>query len=249
MSNVSRALGRAAALAGAAGAVLLLLAGPAAAHVTVHPSAAPQGAADQAFAFRVPDEEADAGTVKVELFLPADHPIPSVTLAAVPGWTDQIETAKLAAPIHTDDGDVSEAVTKVTWTGGTITPGHYQDFPVVLGALPTGLDQLTFKVLQTYSDGTVVRWIDQSQPGQAEPEHPAPVLQLTAAGQAPSRSAPRPPRPPRPAPGAAATRWPGVGGWPGRCWALSRSSASSRPHCVAGAAPWARSPRPRRSSR
>ena len=37
-----------------------------------------------------------------------------------------------------------------------------------------------FKALQTYSDGDVVRWIDEPTAG-AEPEHPTPVLTLTAA--------------------------------------------------------------------
>lgn len=37
---------------------------------------------------------------------------------------------------------------------------------------------MTFKALQTYSDGEVVRWIETSEPGQAEPAKPAPVLHL-----------------------------------------------------------------------
>ena len=37
-----------------------------------------------------------------------------------------------------------------------------------------------FKALQTYSNGDIVRWIDLQQPGQSEPEHPAPVLLLTS---------------------------------------------------------------------
>ena len=41
--------------------------------------------------------------------------------------------------------------------------------------------------MQTYSDGTIVRWIEAEAGGQ-EPEHPAPVLTLTAAGGAESPS-------------------------------------------------------------
>ncbi|CAM5658529.1 Membrane protein OS=Kitasatospora aureofaciens OX=1894 GN=GCM10010502_69840 PE=4 SV=1 [Kitasatospora aureofaciens] len=67
------------------------------------------------------------------------------------------------------------------WTGGQITPGHFQDFTVDLGALPDGTDKVVFKALQTYSDGTVVRWIEEPQDGQPEPKNPAPVLKLTAA--------------------------------------------------------------------
>ena len=35
---------------------------------------------------------------------------------------------------------------------------------------------MVFKALQTYSDGNVVRWIEEPVDGGEEPEHPAPVL-------------------------------------------------------------------------
>jgi hypothetical protein len=37
---------------------------------------------------------------------------------------------------------------------------------------------MVFKTLQHYSDGEVVRWIQEPQPNAAEPERPAPVLKL-----------------------------------------------------------------------
>ncbi|GAA2240025.1 MULTISPECIES: YcnI family copper-binding membrane protein [Kitasatospora] len=168
-------------------AVVLLIAGPASAHVTVQPSSVAKDATDQTFAFRVPNEQENASTVKVEIDFPTDHPIPSAMVAAVPGWTDQIQTTKLATPIHTDDGDITDVVSQIVWTGGQIAPGHFQDFTVDFGALPDGTDKVVFKALQTYSDGNVVRWIEEAKDGQKEPEHPAPVLKLTAAaGNAPS---------------------------------------------------------------
>jgi uncharacterized protein YcnI len=178
MSSRARLSRRTAAIGVLACAMVVAVAGPALAHVTVQPDTAQAGAADQVFAFRVPNEEDKAGTVKVQVFFPADHPVASVLAAQVPGWTDQIQTTKLTTPIHTDDGDVTEVVSSITWTGGAINPGHYQDFTVDLGQLPTGTDQLVFKALQTYSNGDVVRWIDLQQPGQPEPDHPAPVLHL-----------------------------------------------------------------------
>ncbi|GAA1936635.1 YcnI family protein [Kitasatospora viridis] len=174
----------------AAGAAVLLTALPAAAHVTVQPGSVPANATDQTFAFRVPNEQDNANTVKVEVDFPTDHPIPSALVAPVPGWTDQIQTTKLTTPIHTDDGDITDVVSQIVWTGGQIAPGHYQDFTVDFGALPDGTDQVVFKALQTYSDGTVVRWIDVPKDGQPEPEHPAPVLKLTAASDASASAAP-----------------------------------------------------------
>jgi hypothetical protein len=37
-------------------------------------------------------------------------------------------------------------------------------------------------VLQTYSNGEIVRWIDPNAPGSAEPEHPMAVLTLVPGG-------------------------------------------------------------------
>nr|WP_042454198.1 YcnI family protein [Streptacidiphilus jiangxiensis] len=166
----------------AAGGVLLL-AGPASAHVTVQPDAATAGAADQVFAFRVPNESDTASTVKVDVFFPPTHPIASALVGAVPGWTSEVKTTKLATPIQTDDGPVTDAVSEIVWTGGKIAPGQYQDFTVDFGQLPKDTKQLVFKTLQTYSDGSVVRWIDApATSGGTEPQHPAPTLNLTAAG-------------------------------------------------------------------
>jgi hypothetical protein len=57
---------------------------------------------------------------------------------------------------------------------------------VLAQQLPKDVDQVVFKVLQTYSNADVVRWIDPVQPGQPAPDHPTPILQLTAAAPAAS---------------------------------------------------------------
>ena len=52
---------------------------------------------------------------------------------------------------------------------------------VSVGPLPQA-DSMTFKVIQSYSDGSQVAWIEVPAPGSsAEPEHPAPVLKLSPA--------------------------------------------------------------------
>ncbi|MER7850372.1 YcnI family protein [Kitasatospora sp. NPDC096077] len=172
---------RLAAASAVAAATVVAAATTASAHVIVDPSSVPKNTTDQTFAFRVPNEDDNNSTVKVEIDFPTDHPVPSALVAPVPGWTDKITTTKLATPIHTDDGDVTDVVSQIVWTGGQIAPGHYQDFTVEFGALPEGTDKVVFKALQTYSDGNVVRWIEEPQAGQPEPKNPAPVLTLTAA--------------------------------------------------------------------
>jgi uncharacterized protein len=178
-------LRRIAALGAVTGAAVLAAAVPASAHVTVEPGSAEKGGYSTV-ALNVPNEQESADTVKVELYLPTDHPIASVATQPVPGWTVQVTRAKLKTPLKTDDGVVSEAVTKIVWTGGKIAPGQFQQFPLSLGPLPDDEDQLLLKTVQTYGNKDVVRWIEPQQKGQAEPENPAPALTLTSAPAADS---------------------------------------------------------------
>jgi uncharacterized protein YcnI/predicted anti-sigma-YlaC factor YlaD len=153
---------------------LLAVTGSAAAHVTAQPNTATQGGYTK-IAFRVPNEEDKASTTKLEVTFPADHPVASVETKSVPGWTVQVDKAKPAKPLKSDDGDVAEVVSKITWTGGKITPEEFEEFEVSLGPLPTDTDSLVFKAVQTYDNGDVVRWIDTG----AEAEHPAPTVKLS----------------------------------------------------------------------
>ncbi|MFI7609156.1 YcnI family protein [Micromonospora sp. NPDC049366] len=157
-------------------------AAPASAHVSVNPKEATQGGYTRV-AFRVPNESDSASTTKVEVVLPENAPVGSVSTQPVPGWTVAVEKRKVDPPIEVHGSQLTEAVSKLTWTAtgdAAIKPGQFQEFPVSLGPLPK-VDAMVFKSLQTYSDGNVVRWIDEPAAGGQEPEHPAPVLALTAA--------------------------------------------------------------------
>ncbi|MEW2303087.1 YcnI family protein [Streptomyces sp. NPDC006655] len=190
MSTTRAALRRAATVTALTAASVLAAAGAAAAHVTVHPESYAKGATDGVLTFRVPNEEDTAATTKVEVVLPTDHPVLGVLVTPQAGWTAKVTTTKLKNPVKTDDGTITEAASEITWTGGKIGPGQYQDFDVAFGQLPEDTDQLTFKTLQTYSDGKVVRWIEVPQSGDDEPENPAPTLKLTAADGTASSAAP-----------------------------------------------------------
>jgi uncharacterized protein YcnI len=162
----------------------LALPGAASAHVTVSAGGdAVQGGYTRV-AFRVPTESDTASTTKVDVYLPEDQPIASVSTMPVPGWTVAVQTKKLSTPIKTDDGEITQAVSQITWTAAAnaaTKPGEFQEFPVSLGPLPK-TDKLVFKTLQTYSDGNVVRWIELPAADGTEPDHPAPTLALKPAG-------------------------------------------------------------------
>ena len=169
---------RRALVAVAAVAVVLAVAAPAGAHVTIEPSQAPKGS-DAVLAFTVPNELENADTVRVEIAFPTDHPIADASVEPLAGWTATVQHAKAPKPIKTDNGEVTDMVQSVVWSGGAIKPGEFQQFKVSVG-LPSDADSLEFKALQTYSNGQVVRWIEDSPPNGPEPENPAPVLNLTS---------------------------------------------------------------------
>ena len=182
-------------VAAVVGGLTLALAAPASAHVTVNPSTATPGSYSKV-TFRVPTESDTLSTTKLEVNLPTDQPIASVSTKPIPGWTVTTAKTKLTTPIKSDDGEITEAVTKITWTADSssaIKPGQFQEFDVSLGPLPES-GQLIFKALQTYSDGSIVRWIDEPTTDGTEPEHPAPVLELAAA-TAPATAADSTPEP------------------------------------------------------
>ncbi|MCX4692123.1 YcnI family protein [Streptomyces sp. NBC_01408] len=163
----------------AAGTVLLL-SGPAFAHVSVQPGEATKGGY-ATINFKVPNERDNASTTQLEVNFPIDQPLTSVMPQDVPGWTVTVEKSKLDKPLTVHGKQINEAVTKVTWSGGKIEPGKFQQFPLSVGKLPETADQMVFKSLQTYDNGEVVRWIEEAKDGAEEPQNPAPVLKLTAA--------------------------------------------------------------------
>jgi periplasmic copper chaperone A len=172
---------RTVALASIAAAVTTLtLAAPAFAHVNVSAPGATRGGSDQEITFRVPVEQS-VNTVGLKVALPTDTPVASVQVQAMPGWTHTEKTITLTTPIHTDDGDITEAVSEIDWTaqpGQGLKPGEFGLFTILAGQMPEATT-LTFKAIQTYADGSSVAWIETAAPGSsAAPEHPAPVLTL-----------------------------------------------------------------------
>ncbi|WP_405924782.1 YcnI family protein [Streptomyces sp. NBC_00035] len=166
-----------------AASAVLVLSGPAFAHVSVQPEGEAAKGGYATVGFKVPNERDDASTTKLEINFPTDHPLASVMPQPVDGWTAKVTKSKLDKPLELHGETISEAVTKVTWTatGKGIEPGYFQKFPLSIGALPEDADELVFKAIQTYSNKDVVRWIEEQKEGEEEPENPAPVLALSAA--------------------------------------------------------------------
>jgi uncharacterized protein YcnI len=156
----------------------LLAPAAARAHVSIHPNEVPLGS----FAtldIRVPNEMESANTVKLAVQVPPGFL--DVSTEYMPGWSVEVKTAKLAKPIQTEDGEVTEQVKEIVWTGdgkqGKIPPGQFVAFPISTEIPGKAGEELSFKTLQYYDNGEVVRWI-----GGPSSEEPAPQIDVTAEG-------------------------------------------------------------------
>jgi periplasmic copper chaperone A len=163
-------------------AAALAGAGAASAHVGVSSTDAAAGGFGK-LTFRVPNESDTASTVALRISIPEESAMASLRAQPVPGWTVGTTTSDLATPLESHGEQVTSYVSVVEFRavdGGGIRPGEFQEFALSGGPFPEA-DQLSFPTVQTYSDGTESAWIEPTVEGQAEPEHPAPVLPLTEA--------------------------------------------------------------------
>jgi periplasmic copper chaperone A len=156
-------------LATLAGALLFPQA--AAAHVTLNPREWEAGGFAR-FAVRVPNERPNADTTEVTVQFPEG--VISASFQPIPGWKRTVEMATLDEPVEVFGEQVTEKIASVTWSGGRIAPGEFQEFGVSFQVPETPGESLIFPSLQTYSNGEVVRWVDPDP----EAETPAPQVEV-----------------------------------------------------------------------
>ena len=136
----------------------LVFVGSSFAHANVSPAVVLAKNA-QVFALAVPTEKENAFTTQVELTPPSGFSIDSFAPAA--GWKRQEQT--------TGTGEET-VVQKVTWTGGKVPTGEDAFFQFL--ASTDAAKTYSFKVRQTYSDGSVVDWS-----GPESSDTPAPSIE------------------------------------------------------------------------
>jgi hypothetical protein len=148
-------------------AAALVAGSPASAHVEVAADNPKAGATNVTLTFTGEAESATAGIAAERVVLPAGMSPSGVSLVKAPkGWT-----FKAGADGFTVGGTPLAKGTDAKWS-------------VKVTSLPTDRSSLAFKVLETYGDGEIQRWIDLRDAGQPEPEHPAPVLTVKGATSA-----------------------------------------------------------------
>jgi uncharacterized protein YcnI len=149
---------RAGACLGAALAALVFTAS-AWAHAEVSPAVA-LTKHGQLFTLAVPTEKENATTTRIDLTPPSGFAIDSFVPA--PGWTRKVQS--------TGSGEETQ-IHSVTWSGGNVPSEEDSVFQFLASA--DSAKTYTFKVRQTYSDGSVVDWS-----GPESSDTPAPQVEL-----------------------------------------------------------------------
>lgn len=147
---------------GAAVMSLFLFASMASAHVTVQPKQTTQGAYE-VFTVRVPSEKENVSTTSVKVKVPDGVAVSRVE--PKPGWKYELEQAA-----------DTKAITSITWTaeGSGLAQTEFTDFRMS-GKVADDATQLQWKAYQTYSDKSVVEWVE-AEGG----DHPASVTTVAA---------------------------------------------------------------------
>jgi periplasmic copper chaperone A len=164
------------------GLLTALVAAPAAAHVTVDPSSTAAGAY-ALLDVRVPHGCDGEATAKVEVRIPDG--VVSVKPEQVPGWAVSTEIGEYDEPIELHGSPVTEGVRVVAWTaeaGQELPDDLYRDFGLSVRLPDAEGETLVFPAVQTCVDGNEAAWIETSDDPDAELDHPAPTVTLTAGG-------------------------------------------------------------------
>jgi uncharacterized protein YcnI len=174
----------------AALAISTVVAASASAHVSVSSQDAGPGGYGK-ITFRVPNESDTASTVVLRIQVPREAAMTSLRTQTLPGWTVTRTRVDLEEPLEFQGEEITSYVSVLEYradAGTGIAPGEFQEFALSGGPFPEA-DQLTFPAVQVYSDGSETAWIEPTVDGQAEPEHPAPVLTLASDASAGDGSA------------------------------------------------------------
>lgn len=150
------------------------------AHVTLEQQSATASTTYKAV-FRVGHGCEGSPTTAVTVFLPEGFvgfkPMPKA------GWQLDVKTEKLAQPYESHGKPVTERVASVSWRGGRLLDGEYDEF-VMRGSLPATPGKRWIRVLQQCEKGQN-DWAEVPVEGKPRPAFPPAALDIQpAAGHA-----------------------------------------------------------------
>jgi periplasmic copper chaperone A len=179
MRKTVRALGA----LGAATGGMLLMAGPASAHISPTPSEVPADGFT-AVSLTVGHGCDDSPTKQLTIEVPSQ--LNEISPQVQPGWDIEVKTEDLAEPIDDGEGgEITERASQVVYTAqrGNELPPHFRDvFTLGFKAPDAEGEYLFFKTVQTCVEGETP-WIEEYTGEGEEPEHPSPAVLIGPAGE------------------------------------------------------------------
>lgn len=155
------------------------------AHVVLDYQVAPAGSSYRA-TFKVGHGCGSSPTREISVAIPAGvrgaKPMPK------PGWSLDVQSARLAQPYTSHGRTVTEDVVKITWTARTrddmLPASHYDEF-VLVGQMPERAGTLYWPVVQLCEEGRH-DWTEVPRPGQrpSDLKSPAATLEILPGGGA-----------------------------------------------------------------
>ena len=151
------------------------------AHVTLETAKAPAGSYYKAV-FRV--GHGCEGSPTRQLIVDIPPGVQGAKPMAKPGWRIEIDRAALAEPTTSHGRAVTEEVSQIRFTGGSLPDAHYDEFAISV-KLPDDAGPLYWKVSQVCEQGRI-DWVETPQPGQSlhDLKTPAPLLDVVQAEHA-----------------------------------------------------------------
>jgi len=145
--------------------------------VSAHPLlAAPKAEAGSFYKAAIGITHGCSGSATREVIVMIPPGVEGAKPMVKPGWSVDVERGKLAQPRVSHGRTVTEDVTKIRWSGGTLASAHYDEF-VVVATLPREAGPLYWAVSQVCEQGRA-DWAEIPAPGQTAGELKSPALRL-----------------------------------------------------------------------
>ena len=146
--------------AAVASAAVLAMAAPASAHTEAEARSGASGITDVTLTITHGCDGKPTDAMRVQL--PAGSR--SVTAQNPDGWTSTVTG------------------TEIDWSGPGLSPDQHHEFSFSIGLTGAAGSTVTFPTIQKCPDGAEIAWIQETVPGQAEPEHPTPAIVIPVGG-------------------------------------------------------------------
>lgn len=153
---------------------------PALAHVGLEPSEVP-GGSGATLSFRIGHGCDGDATDSVSILMPVG--VAAVSPFPKPGWDLEIENGTLPEPITSGGQQITEGVTRVTWSGGSLLDGQTDVFEIRASVFGDDGGRVFFPVVQACGAAELA-WIEVPTDGSDGHDLDEPAPSLVIAGDA-----------------------------------------------------------------